>query len=122
MSTMVVTTRITHKYLMNKTKWDLSQMIMMLLDDVDRLTAKVEQLQEERRWIPCSERFPNPGQCVSMWIQPHAYVPGSEKLGAYMPMISPHAPWRSTWDMAYYAPDEITHWRILPEPPTEVCR
>jgi len=47
MSTMVVTTRITHRYLMGKTKWDLSQMIMMLLDDVDRLTAEAEHLKKE---------------------------------------------------------------------------
>lgn len=46
MTTMVVTTKITTKYLMNKTKWDLSQMIMDLLNRLDRL-EKCEDLMNE---------------------------------------------------------------------------
>jgi hypothetical protein len=41
MSTMVVTTRITHKYLMNKSKWDLAPWIMDDLDKIDKHEARL---------------------------------------------------------------------------------
>ena len=45
MSTMVVTTKITTKYLMNKTKYDLSQMVLDTLDESDELRAEVATLR-----------------------------------------------------------------------------
>ena len=39
---MIVETKITYKYLMNKTKWDLAHMIMDLLDENDELRKRVE--------------------------------------------------------------------------------
>ena len=44
---MVVTTRITHKYLMNKTKWDLASWLMDDLDRIDNLTAQLESARAE---------------------------------------------------------------------------
>ena len=78
-----------------------------------------DELEVFTRWIPVSERMPEPGESVSMWIHPHSYVPGNEKLGSYMPMISPLAPWRSTWDMVCYSPEDVTHWRPLPPAPDD---
>jgi hypothetical protein len=42
MSTIIVETRITHKYLMNKTKWDLADMYMDLLDRFDTLQKECD--------------------------------------------------------------------------------
>jgi hypothetical protein len=39
MSTMTVETRVTHKYLMNKTKWDLAFMYLDLLDRLEDVEA-----------------------------------------------------------------------------------
>jgi len=47
MSTMVVTTRITHKYLMGKSKWDLTSWIMRDLDDMDKLVSELAQARAE---------------------------------------------------------------------------
>jgi hypothetical protein len=43
MSTMVVTTGITHQHLMNKTKHELARMILDLLDDIEELKKKLKQ-------------------------------------------------------------------------------
>lgn len=37
MSTLVIETKITHKYLMNKSKWELADMYLQLLDSFDKL-------------------------------------------------------------------------------------
>jgi hypothetical protein len=86
---------------------------------IDQLRARVAELEAANRWIPVSERLPEAGQRVLMWIQPFAYVPGDEKLGAYMPMLNSQAPWRDSWVFNAYKADDITHWRPLPEPPTK---
>lgn len=45
-TTMTVTTRITHKYLMGKTKWDLCQMIFMLMDQVEKAEEDAQRMTE----------------------------------------------------------------------------
>lgn len=82
-----------------------------------------EEAHQKRRinawspWIACAERMPERGQVVLMWIQPHSYIPGNAKEGAYMPQINMVTPWRSTWDMAVYSEEDITHWQPMPERP-----
>ena len=68
-------------------------------------------------WIPCADRMPEPGQRVLMWIRPYSYVPGADKLGAFVPMIDQVKPWHSSWDNNDYGTDEVTHWKPLTEPP-----
>jgi hypothetical protein len=85
---------------------------------LDSLKARINELEATNRWIPVGERLPEPGQRVLMWIQSYAYVPGAEKLGAYMPMVDSLAPWHSSWDLNIYETSEVTHWLPLPKPPT----
>lgn len=58
MSVMTVTTRITHKYLMNKSKSELSYMILDMLDDQEKFESKIaelnRQLEMARNGIPAS--------------------------------------------------------------------
>lgn len=84
---------------------------------LDQAKAENDELKARLRWIPCAERMPQPGEVVLMWIQPHSYIPGNAKEGAYMPKINTITPWRSTWDMAVYSEEDITHWRPMPDRP-----
>ncbi len=65
MSTMTVVTKITHKYLMNKTKWDLASWIMDDMDKFDKLegdlanaSARIAALEGELTEV-CRLRLEN---------------------------------------------------------------
>jgi hypothetical protein len=58
MSTMVVTTRITHKYLMNKSKWELASWIMDDLDKIDKLADEIRALDKSNTWIHVDKAEP----------------------------------------------------------------
>jgi hypothetical protein len=61
MSIMTVTTRITSKYLMGKTKWELAEWIMRDLDEIERLERQdlVGYLTRQWEW---SKRTFGPGK------------------------------------------------------------
>jgi hypothetical protein len=46
MSIMEFTTRITHKYLMGKTKHELADWIMRDLDEIEKLQTEIDVLKE----------------------------------------------------------------------------
>ena len=112
-----------------------------LANDIDRLTAdlaardkEIERLQEAQRWIPVTERLPEPGQYVLLLHNYHA-------------MIGEHGEYESITVGYYHKPADrrakpyfyyvgvsdygdmvrassmcpgsefITHWMPLPEPP-----
>lgn len=47
MSTMTVTTKITHRYLMNKSKWDMAAFTMQIVDINDNLQKEIDRLRAE---------------------------------------------------------------------------
>lgn len=46
MTTMTVTTKITRRYLMNKTKHELCLFIDMLIDDIEEARAEIDALKQ----------------------------------------------------------------------------
>ncbi len=118
MSTIVATTRITHRYLMNKTKWDLASWIMDDLDRVDDLRERAEKaeaelaaLREAQRWIPCTEQIPDDFTPVEVW-----------HIGGTPPICIAHIEVKDfrRWYLSAWNDEKIinvTHWRPLPEPP-----
>jgi hypothetical protein len=69
MSIMTVTTRITRRYLENKTKSDLAQMYLDLCDENERLNKWINDLQSGMfvNCVYCGHRYgPDPGTPVAM--------------------------------------------------------
>lgn len=52
MATFEVQTRITHKYLMRKSKYELTKWVLDELDRNDALRARVQELEAEARKVP----------------------------------------------------------------------
>lgn len=50
MATMTVTTRITHRYLMNKTKYELASMVLDALDNADDLRRQLDERNSKCKW------------------------------------------------------------------------
>ena len=76
---------------------------------IEKLEAELARLREAARWIPVGEKLPDTVDPVLMW-----YFYGISRVGTYG-----DGEWRNS-ENYYIAPDEITHWRPLPEPPEEV--
>jgi hypothetical protein len=70
------------------------------------MTAKrLRELDEKQRWIPVTERLPEPGQEVIVFSG--GVVEGT--VFAY-----------HFWNKDFQSWQHITHWMPLPEPPKEV--
>lgn len=57
MSTMVVETRITHKYLMNKTKYEIADLLMLTLDTNEILVKRIQELENALRTLSDSGNY-----------------------------------------------------------------
>ncbi len=83
----------------------------------DALRAENARLREETRWIPVTERLPEPGQSVLIVIDNGVSVFHVEKARHYPDVLQ----W-TTDDGGYYHGDKygwVTHWKPLPQPPEE---
>jgi len=70
------------------------------------LTAEVERLKAERRWIPVVDKYPPDWKTVMGFSQKHAY----------------YGPFRTFWSGSQWGSaidDEMipTHWQFFPAPP-----
>ena len=69
MSTMTVTTKITHRYLMNKTKWDLATFTMQIVDMNDDLQKELDRIRvvnDKTYCAYCGADFPLDDDAASM--------------------------------------------------------
>ena len=69
------------------------------------LAAEALREQEERRWIPVTERFPEYGQEVLVYTG-----------NILKPIVMEYTFWRKDYDTWRH----VTHWMPLPKPPKEV--
>jgi len=82
-----------------------------LLDDYKRLlfenrnlTARIAELEEERRWIPVSERLPENISNVLILSR------GEQLIASYLSKYS-------LWYVPFVDKPVVTHWMPLPELP-----
>ena len=76
----------------------------------DALTARIAELEAERRWIPVSERLPECDKDVLVFW-------GKALDGSTIDWFG--TAWRNSCDSGNWCTDPITptHWMPLPEPP-----
>lgn len=83
-----------------------------LMDDYKRLllennslTVRIAELEAERRWIPVSERLPDEGK--PLWI---CTIWNEQHSGLFV---------NGFWTGLFrdFRDGEVTHWKLLPEPP-----
>lgn len=72
--------------------------------DNERAYLELLALRESSRWIPVSERLPEVGACVLI------YVP--DGVGATIDVLHTDGKW-----LDWSSPNKVTHWRPLPEAP-----
>ncbi len=89
------------------------------LDHIERLQARVQELEQERRWIPVSERMPNSQDGLNFdgTIDVLVYIKLYKKV-----IEANYYPKMSVWNMPYGWGDEtdnITHWTTRLQPPQE---
>ena len=77
-----------------------------------RLETKQATSEENKRWIPVTERVPR--EFVSVLV----CIPSEHP----MPMVKEAYMANNWWTTKFgvYSPKEVTHWMPLPEPPKEV--
>jgi len=88
--------------------------------DTDKLKARVKELEQERRWIPVSDRKPeldknsNEDGTINVLV----YIKNYKRI-----LEATYYPKMAVWNMPYGWGDEtdnITHWTIaIPQPPQE---
>lgn len=69
--------------------------------------------QEERRWIPVTERLPEDGKYVLCFMR-------DEELTLFRILKWGSVDWRWDDDCEWHYETDVTHWMPLPEPPKEV--
>jgi|ERR1035437_2114065 hypothetical protein len=90
------------EYLGNQGEDDFiySQILLKKDKRIEKLEAELAALREAERWIPVSERLPEEGQTVIVYISGKGISTPTYQVG---------------WKWCYETP---THWRPLPPPPT----
>lgn len=81
----------------------------------DKLLALAKQ-GEKMRWIPVNERLPEDGQFVDIWVPPYI---GRITNSVYKKDMYCFTDSRSGCGK-YIIKDDVSHWKLLPEPPREV--
>jgi hypothetical protein len=76
--------------------------------------TELAKLKEERRWIPVTERLPEPFVSVLACIPSDAPLPTVHES-----YIADHEAWVCILTAERYKPGEVTHWIPMPEPPKE---
>ena len=91
---------------------DLGRIIQMAnepFDEIERLRARIAELEQERRWIPVSERLPEYGERVLFF--------GGGEMTTHIGYYVPELPQWTAEDGGYYHGKNaalITHWMPLP--------
>lgn len=81
------------------------EVIEHLCDEIERLQQRIEEIEQERRWIPVSERLPEKNGFYYLHI--HSDDGRSyERVGLFF--IDGY------FDVLC---DKVTHWQPLPKPP-----
>lgn len=80
-----------------------------------KILSIIKSIPSVNRWIPCSERMPEEGQDVIIYIA---------KGWDITPIQVAHIQYDSTlWEFSdgefYPSKNEVSHWMPLPEPPEE---
>lgn len=80
---------------------------------VDEYRQKLSEIPSVNRCIPCSERLPEGGQDVIIYI--------AEKWKEHPIQIAHIQHDSILWELSdgeyYFSKDEVSHWMPLPEPP-----
>ena len=79
----------------------------------DALTARIAELEAERRWIPVSERLPEEDVRVLLYSHGVTAVTAVGWIRKFEPDISEWECWDDKWSSW----DTPTHWMPLPNPP-----
>lgn len=77
----------------------------------EQLTARAEKAEAENRWIPVSERLPEPGERVLICFDGGFVCEGYHKGLAWDRYNNPLG------TIEEWMGSNVTHWRPLPEPP-----
>ena len=85
-----------------------AEVIGELLDEIQRLQSRVQELEAEQRWIPISENLPDDSNRVLIRMSNHHTV-----IASYF-FISNK--WVNDCEATVL---NVTHWRPLPQPPKD---
>lgn len=83
-----------------------------LCQEAHRMAVAALREQEELRWIPVTERLPEPWKDVLVYSR-YDFCETAVYIGV-------PGKWRVTWNHGMLDVDSVTHWMPLPEPPKEV--
>ena len=89
-------------------KYDWNNIVALeCLDEIERLQARVQELEQERRWIPVSERLPEDSRIYDVAIADYNYSwTGTCVFGK----------WIGESGKAILG---VTHWKYRPQLPKE---
>jgi len=84
--------------------------------EINRQSARIAELEAERRWIPVSERLPEDGESVLIAVD-SAFAPYCHVYEAFH--HSAATQWATANGLYFHGVEyaRVTHWMPLPEPP-----
>ena len=87
--------------------------LLSVYGKLKRAEERIEELEQERRWIPVSERFPETNM-----FNDHFSEMVLTTNGSYF-YVSSWCGEGKIWTHPYIVNLEVTHWQPLPKPPQE---